>query len=54
MTGDEQEGYEANEFGDHFALKSVATWVAGGCTVSFLTVVLCLRPRWLLGWAKGC
>jgi hypothetical protein len=52
MEAEDLEGYEASDFGSHSARKGVATWVAGGCTVSPPIVALCLRAGWSLGGVK--
>eukprot|EP00804_Cyclotella_cryptica_P006115 CCRYP_010730-RA/>CCRYP_010730-RA protein AED:0.34 eAED:0.34 QI:0/0/0/1/1/1/2/0/216 len=52
MEAEDLQGYEANDFGSHSARKGVATWVAGGCTVSPPIVALCLRAGWSLGGVK--
>lgn len=52
MEAEDLQGHEANDFGSHSARKGVATWVAGGCTVSPPIVALCLRAGWSLGGVK--
>jgi len=49
---DDLNGFDPTDFGSHSTCKGVATWVAGGCTVSPLIVALCLRVGWSLGGVK--
>lgn len=52
MDAEELVGFEPSNFGSHSACKGVATWVAGGCTVSPPIVAMCLRAGWSLGGVK--
>ena len=45
-------GYNKGDLGSHSCRKGVATWIAGGCTVSPPICALCIRTGWIMGGPK--